>query len=224
MNIRRFVAPDMREALAAIRSNLGSDAVMLSSKKLPNGVEVIAAIDYDDSLLAAAGDPEPSLSESALAIDDSSDDVDAEAEISEYERVAAERLTAGRRTSEPSPLPAAQTVPDTTASMAEEIKDLRRLLETQLGSLAWNDLNRRSPVRARLLREMHKLGVDAGLAAQLADAIPPTHDSREALRALVRMLGERLPLVQWDMAERGGIFAVVGPTGVGKTTSIAKIA
>ena len=40
----------MREALSAIRAELGADAVMLSTRKLPNGVEVIAAIDYDDSL------------------------------------------------------------------------------------------------------------------------------------------------------------------------------
>ena len=45
----------MREALAAIRTDLGADAVMLSSRKLATGVEVIAAIDYDDSLFDAAG-------------------------------------------------------------------------------------------------------------------------------------------------------------------------
>ena len=55
MNIRRFVSPDMREALNAIRADLGADAVMLSSRKIAEGVEVIAAIDYDDSLLSIAG-------------------------------------------------------------------------------------------------------------------------------------------------------------------------
>ncbi len=44
------------------------------------------------------------------------------------------------------------------------------------------------------------------------------------MRFIVRRFGERLPLVTWDMAETGGIFAIVGPTGVGKTTSLAKIA
>ena len=44
------------------------------------------------------------------------------------------------------------------------------------------------------------------------------------MRLIVRRFGERLPLVSWDMAEDGGVFAIVGPTGVGKTTSIAKIA
>ena len=53
MNIRRFVAPDMREVLAAIRAELGADAVMLSTKKVPSSVEVIAAIDYDENLWQA---------------------------------------------------------------------------------------------------------------------------------------------------------------------------
>jgi flagellar biosynthesis protein FlhF len=118
--------------------------------------------------------------------------------------------------------PVIEVAADTT--MADEIKDLRRLLETQLASLAWNDLNRQAPVRARLLRELSKLGVDSSLAAELADEVPADLGSQEAMRFLVRRFGERLPLVDWDMADTGGIFAVVGPTGVGKTTSIAKIA
>ena len=108
--------------------------------------------------------------------------------------------------------------------MALEIKDLRRLLETQLASLAWSDLNRQAPVRARLLRELAKLGVDSTVATELADEVPPTANYQEAMRLVVRRFGERLPLVSWDMADDGGVFAIVGPTGVGKTTSIAKIA
>jgi flagellar biosynthesis protein FlhF len=108
--------------------------------------------------------------------------------------------------------------------VAHEIKDLRRLLETQLASLAWKDLNRQAPVRAQLLRELAKLGVDSALATELADEVPVGSNSQEAMRLVVRRFGERLPLVPWDMAEDGGVFAVVGPTGVGKTTSIAKIA
>jgi flagellar biosynthesis protein FlhF len=98
------------------------------------------------------------------------------------------------------------------------------LLETQLASLAWSDLNRQAPVRARLLRELAKLGVDSTLAAELADEVRPELNYQEAMRLVVRRFGERLPLVTWDMAEDGGVFAIVGPTGVGKTTSIAKIA
>jgi flagellar biosynthesis protein FlhF len=229
MNIRRFVATDMREALSAIRADLGADAVMLSSRKLAEGVEVIAAIDYDDSLLNTSASRSAAALEMSSAADDdvAVDSYDAAA-LADYERVAA-RLTPTRAAVAPSvvipPPPEAPPSPDPVdASMAHEIKDLRRLLETQLASLAWNDLNRQAPVRARLLRELAKLGVDSALAAELANDVPADSGWQEAMRIVVRRFGERLPLATWDMADLGGVFAVVGPTGVGKTTSIAKIA
>jgi len=202
----------MRAALAAIRGELGPDAVMLSSRKLPEGVEVIAAIEYDDSLLGNAG-------QGASAIDDLG-----VTQLDDYQRAAAPQLNIQR---EVTLAKVAEPVAESTvneSSVALEIKDLRRLLETQLASLAWNDMNRQAPVRARLLRELSKLGVDSILAAELADEVPTDSNSQEAMRFIVRRFGERLPLSNWDMAETGGIFAIVGPTGVGKTTSLAKIA
>jgi flagellar biosynthesis protein FlhF len=189
----------MRGALTAVRADLGADAVMLSSRKLPNGVEVIAAIDYDERLLSSTNR-------------ETEADDDGDHRLAGYAQVATAKAFAT----------AAEQANET--SVAQEIKDLRRLLETQLASLAWSDLNREAPVRARLLRELAKLGVDSTLAAELADEVPADCSSQEAMRIVVRRFGERLPLVTWDMAEDGGVFAVVGPTGVGKTTSIAKIA
>ncbi len=216
MNIRRFVATDMRAALAAIRGELGSDAVMLSSRKLPEGVEVIAAIDYDDSLLGNAGLADQLA---GIAADDSG-----ASQLDEYQRVATPSLAIEREiTLAKIAAPAGETN-SPESSMAHEIKDLRRLLETQLASLAWNDMNRQAPVRARLLRELSKLGVDSTIAMELADEVPNDCGSQEAMRLIVRRFGERLPLATWDMATTGGIFAIVGPTGVGKTTSLAKIA
>ena len=216
MNIRRFVATDMRAALAAIRGELGPDAVMLSSRKLPEGVEVIAAIDYDDSLLGNAG-----LNAQLAGV--AADDLGV-AQLDDYQRVAAPSLAIEREiTLAKTAAPAAQSNA-AESSMAFEIKDLRRLLETQLASLAWNDMNRQAPVRARLLRELTKLGVDSTLATELANEVPNDFGSQEAMRFIVRRFGDRLPLVTWDMAATGGIFAIVGPTGVGKTTSLAKIA
>lgn len=232
MNIRRYVANDMREALTSIRADLGADAVMLSSRKLPNGVEVIAAVDYDGSLI---GDAKA----------DAAADEAGERELEDYEHVARRSKSAEAAVltqapppaqpaptqrpvaapPQPAPAPAAAAVaPAAESSIALEIKDLRRLLETQLASLAWNDLNRDAPVRARVLRELAKLGVDSTLAADLADEVPPAATHQEAMRLVVRRFGERLPLAAWDMTDGGGVFAIVGPTGVGKTTSIAKIA
>ena len=170
MNIRRYVANDMREALTSIRADLGADAVMLSSRKLPNGVEVIAAVDYDDSLFGGGRRG-------------------AKADASE-QRAQARRVRADRAARSPAREPVAapggagpRGRSTAESSVALEIKDLRRLLETQLASLAWSDLNRQAPVRARLLRELAKLGVDSTLAAELADEVPPAATYQEAMRA-----------------------------------------
>src|ERR1700753_3052959 len=54
MKIVRHIAPDMRQALRAIREKLGEDAVILSSRRIPEGVEVTAAVDFDASALQDA--------------------------------------------------------------------------------------------------------------------------------------------------------------------------
>jgi flagellar biosynthesis protein FlhF len=210
VNIRRYVANDMREALASIRTDLGPDAVMLSSRKLPNGVEVIAAVDYDDSLLGGGAAAEAKAEQASTG------------QLDEYAQIARRMSAADGAAPTTAQVAAADSAAE--SSVALEIKDLRRLLETQLASLAWTDLNRQAPVRARLLRELAKLGMDSTLAGELADEVPAAANYQEAMRLIVRRFGERLPLVTWDMADTGGVFAIVGPTGVGKTTSIAKIA
>src|ERR1700724_3452293 len=68
MKIVRHTAPDMRQALRSIREQLGEDAVILSSKRCPEGVEVTAAIDFDaTSLQPAVSAPLESLAPAPLA-------------------------------------------------------------------------------------------------------------------------------------------------------------
>ena len=56
MKIIRHIAPDMRAAMRSIRAQLGEDAVILSSRKIPEGVEVTAAIDFEKLRTAVFGD------------------------------------------------------------------------------------------------------------------------------------------------------------------------
>jgi flagellar biosynthesis protein FlhF len=55
MKIIRHTARDMRQALRAVREQLGEDAVILSSRRTSEGVEVTAAVDFDASTLEAGG-------------------------------------------------------------------------------------------------------------------------------------------------------------------------
>src|SRR5580704_12452459 len=54
MKIKRYTAPSMRAALALVRAEQGPDAVILSSRRSEEGIEVIAAVDYDEALFADA--------------------------------------------------------------------------------------------------------------------------------------------------------------------------
>ena len=67
MKIVRHIAPDMRQALRAIREKLGEDAVILSSRRIPDGVEVTAAVDFDaNALQEAMNSPAGSLTAAPL--------------------------------------------------------------------------------------------------------------------------------------------------------------
>ena len=66
MKIKRFVASDMRQAMKLVREEQGPDAVILSTRRLPEGIEIIAALDYDEALVREAarhGTPAPGSDE-----------------------------------------------------------------------------------------------------------------------------------------------------------------
>ena len=58
MKIKRFFAKDMRTALKEVKDELGVDAVIMSNKKLANGVEIVAAVDYDKAAPKVAAQPQ----------------------------------------------------------------------------------------------------------------------------------------------------------------------
>ena len=112
------------------------------------------------------------------------------------------------------------------SGMMNEIRAMRGLMETQLAELSWNATAQREPQKAAVLREMLAAGFSATLARYLVDKMPATKDAAEALRWIKTVLARNLTTIanEDDLLNRGGVFALVGPTGVGKTTTTAKLA
>ncbi|MBU6248989.1 MAG: flagellar biosynthesis protein FlhF [Xanthomonadaceae bacterium] len=119
--------------------------------------------------------------------------------------------------------PAIERAMQDTARMRTELGFLREMLETQLSSLAWNDMERRHPLRARVLREFTRLGIDADVARKLADDLPEQISAEQARYLPLGMLSRSVAVSGRGDGD-GGMIALVGPTGVGKTTTIAKLA
>ena len=110
--------------------------------------------------------------------------------------------------------------------LMNEMASIKALLERQLAGFAWGELSRHEPTRALVLSEMLDAGFSGQLSRKLIADLPPElapDDARKWLKGAVnrrlRTLGE-----DNDIIERGGVFALVGPTGVGKTTTTAKLA
>jgi flagellar biosynthesis protein FlhF len=77
-----------------------------------------------------------------------------------------------------------------------------------------------------VLREMLAAGFSASLARYLIDKLPANKDAAEAMRWIKTVLARNLTTMADEDAllDKGGVFALVGPTGVGKTTTTAKLA
>lgn len=107
-----------------------------------------------------------------------------------------------------------------------EVRVIKSLLERQLAGFAWGEMAREAPVKALLLAELLEAGFSGQLSRRLVDEMPPTLDQdggRKWLRAAVNRRLRTLP-TDSDFIDRGGVYAIVGPTGVGKTTTTAKLA
>ena len=115
--------------------------------------------------------------------------------------------------------------PQTTMLM-DEMRTIKMLLERQLAGFAWGELAKESPLKALLLSELLESGFSGLLSRRMIQDMPDElsqEDARKWLRAAVNRRLRTLP-AEADFIDRGGVYALVGPTGVGKTTTTAKLA
>jgi flagellar biosynthesis protein FlhF len=105
-----------------------------------------------------------------------------------------------------------------------ELRILRRMLETQLEQLAWNERTRRTPVIAEMQRELTEMGISQELADRIVEQLPEQVDLASARRFAIAGLSQYLRTAGPRWQDDGGRVALVGATGVGKTTTLAKIA
>ncbi|BDF95002.1 MULTISPECIES: flagellar biosynthesis protein FlhF [Pseudoalteromonas] len=292
MKIKRFFAKDMRTALKEVKDELGVDAVIMSNKKLANGVEIVAAVDYEkaapkapaqpqattaqtnthfvkpapqrtqpepqaavaDSLqaLLERQSPRPRSPELASMFSQSGIDTatqyqpQQQAQQTRHEQPThndfARRQSVARPETQAhslgfddelesgfddldAPIPsknAAKT--DEISAMRDEMAAMRQLLEYQVSGLMQQDLARRDPTRACMIDRLVGMGIDSEVAEQMACFIPDDVSRQQAWQALLQMVENQMHTTNNEILRQGGVFALVGPTGVGKTTTVAKLA
>ncbi|RKP45369.1 flagellar biosynthesis protein FlhF [Pararobbsia silviterrae] len=113
------------------------------------------------------------------------------------------------------------------ASVLDEIHSMRGALEEQLAGLQWSDRQRRQPVRNAIAKTLISTGFSAQFTNLLLDRMPQSlQEQGPALDWIKAAIERNLPVLDDEdvMMEKGGVYALMGPTGVGKTTTTAKLA
>lgn len=215
MKIKRYYAKDIRQAMRLIREEQGPDAVILSNKRTQDGVEVVAATDYDEHAISKMTDatrrtrPETAPTVPAVAANDASKfrpvDVDSKKD-------------------KKNPFDIQWSQDPLLIEMRNEIEGVKSLLKDQLAAIAWNEASSSNPYRAELIRRLLRIGLSAGLCKRILSRVDQWADRDEIWRQALEALTDLVPVARRDWLAEGGVFAMIGPTGVGKTTTTAKIA
>ncbi|BFG75002.1 flagellar biosynthesis protein FlhF [Paraburkholderia terrae] len=111
-------------------------------------------------------------------------------------------------------------------TVMQELTSMRGMMEEQFAGLVWADRQRRSPTHAALTRHLFAAGLSAQLVKMVIDNLPEVEGMDEGMEWVKTVLESNVPVMENEDAlmERGGVFALMGPTGVGKTTTTAKLA
>ena len=229
MNLKKIHAKSSREAMRKLREELGGDAVILASNSVSGGVELIALPAGDIAALAqpaveALAEPAPPPKPAPAP--------QPEAPVSQTPAMAAPVAPVHQEPKSMMAMPMFDMTPparDTVwlEQIMDEMRTMHENLRTQMQELNWSDMSRREPVKAWLTRELLSVGFSTGLAKNMATRLPAEIVAREQATGWAKaMLARNLHTVdnESSLLDQGGIFALMGPTGAGKTTTTAKLA
>jgi flagellar biosynthesis protein FlhF len=233
MNVKKFTAATSRDALRKVREALGPDAVILSNRPVDGIVEILALANDDVASMASPSPesgmdaPRPSLQHldpapvaAAPAPQSYANRRAPQAEAPAFDMAAMTSMMSA----------AIAQAKDSAAlemsGMMKEIRAMRGQMESQLAELSWGASQQRDPQKSSVLRELLAAGFSATLARYLVEKMPAGKDEADAMRWIKTVLQRNLTTMadEDEMLSKGGVFALVGPTGVGKTTTTAKLA
>jgi flagellar biosynthesis protein FlhF len=282
MEIKRIKEKSIHDAIQKVREELGPEALILSTEKNRNGVEIIAALDFDAAVLeeklaetnhqTTTAHSQPFVSEEVLsdAIEKSLEklfsaqmnkisetivnfQVESNLErnkiydslnqkIDKLNKSVEEKYIDQQRarTENFSVLQKQVTqlrddfndymtcaLPDEMTSIMqihEEIGDLKDVLGCQTKLLDWDKWGKNNPSGISLISRLVNAGFGVGLSKNVMSNISDITDNEIAWRNVIELLTTGIKTPEINVQQEGGVVMALGRTGVGKTTTLAKIA
>ena len=231
MKIKRIQAKNIRIGMRKMKQELGDDAVILSNRKLGDSVELIVGVDYKPDFLrslnlpAASSRPHNNVAPSTLQNDTAS-------YISQYmpaqnTNVPTAKPVQRKKTSQAKYVSRADVVrmqQPLVKGMRKELNLLGMQLKNQIDYIGWGRWNQELPLQATVLRKLTAIGLGSQFCKQIIRCVDHEPNVEKAWRRALGIWASHIKLSNYSVLERGGVIALVGPTGVGKTTTAAKLA
>ncbi|MCP4063526.1 MAG: flagellar biosynthesis protein FlhF [Marinobacter adhaerens] len=245
MKVKRFFAQTMAEALKQVSEQMGPDAVILSNRRVDGGVEIVTALDYDENMARQrlGNQAEEATNGSRLAEmqadqhrrleDELSRSRDRIREVREKRAsqgasyagsfaAIQEEVSGGFGDIELLPQAPREAYSDELAQMRAEISSLKDMMQGHRPQQE-PEVSATTAVQQRLAERLQEFG----LGSDLAGSISRRHKAgrlEDGWKQSLKMLctGVRTSRMEW--LDEGGAYALVGPTGSGKTTTIGKLA
>jgi len=247
MKVKRFLSTSMQDVLRMVREDLGPDAVILSNTKVDGGIELVAALDYEEdvvqqsdieSSLISHGEPSPSK----LARMHADKHVKLQREM-ESARRKIENVRSRKKTSfeQGNHLkPQTQVHNDDLESTSNERKDsewielsdMRAELMEIKGMIsrqpAQHEAVKKTQAASLLQQQIEKtlksLCLSQAIQKSLLASIKDQVDFENAWEKIGRQIEGAVSVERNEIIDHGGVIALVGPTGSGKTMTIGKMA
>ena len=252
MKVKRFSASNMQQALRLVSQELGADAVIISSKKVDNGIEVVAALDYQsardhdspeierqlrlqqelDAAKVASRELQPDVRKAQQRQQRQS--FASQSDVST--RAGLEAVLSGLKQED---VPPAADVAEAQgqrgaerdevwhnnalAQMTGELRELKNWMVSHQGS-AWDTRRPLTWQQSQLWQRCQDVGLEPAWADRIVSRVDGDLPLEDAWAEALRLIASDLPVATSGLLDRGGMVALVGPTGAGKTTTIGKMA
>jgi flagellar biosynthesis protein FlhF len=241
MNVKRFVAPNMQEALKQIREELGADAVILSNEKVEQGIEIVAALDYDEESASAEisveGEPSPSKiaklhAQKHIRLQDEMGRAKQHIQSvrKQQERARAGSVSNERTRYNHSGVGKDDAITVTSEAAWADLSKVREEIESLKGLIS-QGLPQSQDVRSvmsvpqqQIQKRLSSLSISPSIQDSLLSSVKSSVGFDEAWPAVKQEMEQAIGVEYGEIIDHGGVIALVGPTGSGKTMTIGKLA
>ncbi|QWD87749.1 flagellar biosynthesis protein FlhF [Polynucleobacter paludilacus] len=228
MTTKRFVAKTARDVMKQVRDELGADASILTHREINGWHEITAtAGEADATPKEAKASGKTELENKQLQMKRAQEML----QIFNSKQNVKEASTTSETTSVKAPAVVQATSNSANQNqemnqLLVELREMKNSFQSQLNAISWESAQHQSPNARQLTQRMLEAGFTQDLAKRVLKKLPADLALEDAIIWSRNLLSKNIQCIEneAEILDSKGVYAFLGPTGVGKTTTVAKIA